>query len=104
MKFGAFRTRIGSARLKGSDTRLYIMKNEVAEKTMRYLRADLKLAERDTGHNAVGYALVVWDGEGAHCTYSHVSRGVPVSVAQVPEFTKSCLTVERVDRMIRKDR
>lgn len=96
-----FRTRIRSARLKGSDARLYIMRNDVSEKTMQYLRSDLELAERDTGHNAVGYALVVWDGEGAHCTYSHVSRGVPVSVSQVPEYAKSCLTMERVDKMIR---
>lgn len=98
----AFRTRIGSVQMKSGGAKLHIMQNNVNEKVFDYLRDDVaEIAEHPDG-NAVGYALVVWDGGGAHYTRAHVARGTPVSVTSVPDFAKAALTHWRIERSVRE--
>lgn len=96
----AFRTRIGSVQMKAGGAKLHIMAG-TSEKVARYLREDVAEITDTPDGQFVGYALILWDGEGAHRTRSHVARGVPVSIAQVPDFARACLTHWRIEQSIR---
>lgn len=99
----SFRLRLGSVRLKSGGATLKIMRNDSAERTLRYLREDTAKAEKsETAEGVVGYALVLWAGDGAYFAASHIDRGQPVCSAQLPDFIRNTLRYHRFEREMKK--
>ena len=99
----SFRLRLGSVRMKSGGATLKIMRNDSAERTVNFLKEDAtKAAESETAASAVGYAIVLWGGDGAYFASSHIDRGQPVSATQLPDFVRNALRYHRFEREMKK--